>query len=65
MDIGKEIKTQRELNNWTQQQLADRIGVSCSTIGKYETNDRTPDADMLVKLADLFDITVDELLGRG
>jgi len=64
MNIGKEIKAQRELNNLTQQELADKIGVSCSTIGKYETNDREPNAQMLVNLADIFNITVDELLGR-
>ena len=64
MNLGKKIKAQRELSNWTQQELANRLDVSCSTIGKYETNDRKPDIEMLIKLANIFDISLDELVGR-
>ena len=64
MDIGKKIKEQRELSNWTQQELADKLSVSHVTISRYESNVREPDAQTLSLLADLFSITVDELLGR-
>ena len=64
MDIGKEIKALRKVYDWTQQELADKMDVARATIASYETNKREPDAKTLVKLAGVFDISVDELLGR-
>lgn len=44
--------------------MAKKLGVSRSTIGMYETGARKPDSEMLEKIADMFNIDIDYLLGR-
>lgn len=48
----------------TQQELADKVGVSRGTIGMYEIGQRDPDTDTLIKIAQVFNVTTDYLLGR-
>lgn len=57
----KDIRTKRNL---TQQAVADYIGCSSVVYSRYETEKREPSLDTLLKMADLFDVTVDYLLGR-
>lgn len=59
------IKGMRKKENMTQAELAHRIGVAQPTVAGWEANKRCPRPDMLVKLAKLFDCTVDDLLGYG
>ena len=49
----------------SQQELADKLGVSRSRIGMYETAKREPDFDVLKKIADVFDTTTGVLLGEA
>lgn len=58
------IRYLRKLNGWTQKELAERLGVGESTISQYENGHREPDTEMLLKLAEAFDTTIDYLL-RG
>lgn len=60
--LGDKIKELRKSKNMYQQDLADALSVSKSTVAMWETNKRIPDTTMLVKIADYFDITVDYLL---
>lgn len=46
------------------QQVADAIGVTNNTLSRYETGKREPSVQFLIKLANLFDVTVDYLIGR-
>ena len=48
----------------TQQTVADYIGCSSVVFSRYERGTRQPSIEMLLKLADLFGVTVDYLLGR-
>lgn len=48
----------------SQQELADRLGISRSRLGNYELGERRPDLELLSKLADFFRVPVDQLLGR-
>lgn len=48
----------------TQQQLAARLSLAKSTISQYENNINEPDLKTLVELADIFEVSVDYLLGR-
>lgn len=59
----KQLRAIRKRLNMTQQQLADVLGVSRTTVTMWETSPTMPYARMLVKLADALDVTVDELLG--
>ena len=59
---GNTIKTLREKNNMTQLQLADRLGVSDKTISKWETGKGYPDITLLEPIAEVFRISVTELI---
>ena len=48
----------------SQGDLADRLEVSRQSVSKWETGQSVPDLDKIIKLADLFGVTVDELDGR-
>ena len=60
--MGAFIKTLRKENNLTQEQLAEALGVSNRTISRWETGNNIPDLDMLIILADYFDIEIKELI---
>ena len=62
--LGTRIKELRDKKGLTQAQLGELLGVVKTTISQYESGDRTPDAAKLEKLADIFDTSVDYLLGR-
>ena len=54
----------RTSSNLTQNAIAERLGISRSTIGMYETGAREPDYETLEKIADYFNVDTDFLLGR-
>lgn len=62
MTIAEKIKKLRKDNNMTQEDLAEKLNVSRQTISKWETNIVIPDADNIVSICKLFNITTDELL---
>ena len=62
MAIADKIKKLRKDNNMTQEDLAEKLNVSRQTISKWETNVVIPDADNIVSICKLFNITTDELL---
>ena len=61
MDIGKKIRTLRLQKNIPQNDLAQILGVSKSTMSNYERNYSTPDPELLVKIADYFNVSIDYL----
>ena len=58
------LKILREAKGYTQQQLSEMIGVSQQTLQKYETQKHEPDIESLKKLADIFEVSVDYLVGH-
>lgn len=62
MNFGDKLKTLRTSQKLTQQQLADRIGVAKSVVSYYESGDRYPSYDVLVRIAHVFHTTTDYLL---
>ena len=62
MNFGEKLKALRTSQKMTQQQLADRIGVAKSVVSYYESGDRYPSYDVLVKIAHVFHTTTDYLL---
>lgn len=62
-DFGKRLKELRENAGLTQQQLAERIWVSKSAISNYELYERNPSPEILIKLARVFHVSTDYLLG--
>ena len=57
------IRTLREKNKWSKNELAAMIGISPSAMGNYESGERIPDARVIIKLAQAFDVSTDYLLG--
>lgn len=64
MTIGERISELRKKNSMTQPMLADAMDVSQSTITSWENNRRAVGNEDLIKLADLFHVTTDYLLGN-
>ncbi len=63
-EIGKNIKALRILYGKTQSELAQMLGGKKSLVSNYENGYSTPDIYMLIKIADIFDVSLDELVGR-
>ena len=63
-DLGSRIKHYRKIKGFSQKELAEKIGVSNVVLSRYESSKRTPDADTQIKIADVLDISMDELYGR-
>lgn len=64
VDFSQRIKQLRKDKHMTQAQVAARIGVTASMVSAYETDIRQPSYEVMVKIADLFGVTVDYLLCR-
>lgn len=60
--LGEKIKKYRENKNMTQNEVADILGVKSATISKYESNTLEPNIESIKKLAEIFEISIDELL---
>ena len=60
--LGEKIKLYRENKNMTQNEIAEILGVKPATISKYETGILEPSIESIKKLAETFEITIDELL---
>ena len=64
LKIADNIRFFRKANNLTLEELSKQLGGSKNLVSNYENGISTPDIYTLVKLADIFDITLDELVGR-
>ena len=61
--IGKRISSNRKRLALTQEQLAEKLGVTAQAVSKWENDQSCPDITMLPRLAEIFSISTDELLG--
>ncbi len=62
MTFGEKLQYLRKEQNWTQEQLADRIGISRQSLSKWELGAATPDTEHVVRLSRLFGVSTDTLL---
>jgi transcriptional regulator with XRE-family HTH domain len=62
VNFGEKLKMLRTGQKLSQRELAERLGVAKSVISYYESGDRYPSYDVLVKMAHLFHVTTDYLL---
>lgn len=60
--LSENIQTLRKINEMTQEQVAEAIGVSRQAVAKYESGEAQPDLMKCAALAKLFDVTLDELV---
>lgn len=62
MEIGIKIKKVRELKNYTQEYMAEKLNVSQSTYSRYEKDGNDLTVSQLKEISDIFDMKVDELI---
>ncbi|OON98443.1 MAG: hypothetical protein ATN35_05045 [Epulopiscium sp. Nele67-Bin004] len=63
--LNEKIKSLRKQRGFTQEDLAIRLNVVRQTISKWEKGLSVPDAQMLIQIADLFEVSTSELLGEN
>ncbi|MCU7192404.1 helix-turn-helix domain-containing protein [Turicibacter sanguinis] len=62
-ELGKRLKSLRQQRGLLQKQVATQLGITESGYGFYEQGKRTPDSEMLKKIAAIYDVSADYLLG--
>lgn len=65
LNIGSKITALRKAKNLSQEQLAKKVNTSRVMIGNYERNTNMPSIDILLKIAKVFDVSIDYLVGEG
>ena len=60
--IGAFLKTLRKEKNLTQEQAAEQLGVSNRTVSRWETGTNMPDISLLVEIAELYGVSIPELI---
>lgn len=64
MSLGERLKNEREKRNWSQMYVAKRVGITNAVLSNYERDIRDPDTETLKKLANLYEVSTDYLLGN-
>lgn len=62
MTLGEKIAEKRRVRGMTQEEVAEKLGVTSQAVSKWENNNSLPDITLLPAIARLFDIAVDALL---
>ncbi len=65
MDFSDKLKQLRLLLGCTQSQMADLLGITARGYRNYELGAREPELSTLIKLADYFEVSLDDLVGRN
>jgi transcriptional regulator with XRE-family HTH domain len=63
-NIGERIRVMRKTRDWSQTDVASRTGLKPSAISHFETGRRTPSVGNLIRLADVLNCSLDDLVGR-
>ena len=61
--LGQNLKDIRIKNKYNQEDIAEQLGVTKQTISNWEKGKRTPDINHLIKLANIYQVTLDSLIG--
>ncbi|MFD0590928.1 helix-turn-helix domain-containing protein [Paenibacillus sp. GCM10027627] len=62
MVFGEKLKNERKNKGWSQEELAEKLFVSRQSISKWENGQNYPSIETIIKVSDLFGMTIDELL---
>lgn len=65
MNVGNKITELRKQSNLSQEELAEKVGVTRQTISKWELEETTPDINQAKKLSNIFNISLDELTNNN
>ena len=62
MNLNQKITQLRNDNNWSQEELAEKLNVSRQSVSKWESGQAKPDLDKIIALSNIFDVSTDYLL---
>jgi len=65
MNLSDRLNALKEIRNLLQKDIAKAVGLSLRAYQRYEYGERVPDANVLITLADFFDVSLDYLVGRS
>ncbi len=65
VDVANKLMSMRKEHGLSQEELADKLGVSRQSVGKWERAESSPDTDNLILLAQLYGVSIDNLLGTS
>lgn len=63
-NFGKNLRALRKAHGMSQSFLADKIGNTQRNVSYWERGETEPDIDTIIAIADLFDVSIDDLVGR-
>ena len=63
--ISRNLKSLRKKNQYTQEDIADKINVSRQSVAKWENGESTPDIESCIKLANLYNVKLDDLVNHS
>jgi transcriptional regulator with XRE-family HTH domain len=61
---GKKLKQLRKIEGWTQEEVANKIGVSKQTYSHYENEKRRPGLDLIRELAEVYQVNIDDIFSQ-
>lgn len=62
MKFNEKLVMLRKQHNFSQEQLAEKLGVARQTVSKWELGETTPEMDKLILMSEIYNITLDELM---
>ena len=65
MTLGERLKMYRTQKGLSQEKIAEMLDVSRQAVTKWEAGQTTPSSDNLIALANLYDVSLDELIGKN
>ena len=65
LQLGTKLADLRKRNGYSQETLAEKLGVSRQAVSKWERGESTPDTDTLIELSRLYSVSLDELVGNN
>ena len=62
IQLANNLHRLRTENNYTQEQIGEKLNISRQAYSNYETGKRIPDIDMLIRIADIYEVTLEQLI---
>lgn len=62
IQLADNLHRLRTENNYTQEQIGEKLNISRQAYSNYETGKRIPDIDMLIRIADIYEVTLEQLI---
>lgn len=64
IQLVSNLRRLRCINHYTQQQISDRLNISRQAYSNYETGQRSPDIDTLIRLTEIYGVTLEQLIAQ-